>query len=70
MYTLLFMAALALLVLGLVLIWLRSKAQQESQAVIESALDLTLYNQLKTNKAALPYYVDSGNNIRMKDGMS
>ena len=66
MYTLLFITALALLVLGLGLTWLRSKARQEVQ-VIESALDLTMYEQFKANKAALPYYVDSGNNLHWRD---
>jgi hypothetical protein len=33
MYTFLFLAALALLALGIVLTWLRARAQQESKAV-------------------------------------
>ena len=54
MFVLLVLAALAVLVLGLGLTWLRMHARQESKAVVEQVLDLTVYNQLRATEAALP----------------
>ena len=67
MFVLLVLAALAVLVLGLGLTWLRMHRRQESKAVVEQVLDLTVYNQLRATEAALPYYVDSGNNLHWRD---
>jgi hypothetical protein len=62
-----FLAALAVLVLGIGLTWLRVHAQQESKAIAYSGLDLTLYEQMKRNEAKLPYFVDSGGNLHWRN---
>ena len=63
----LFMLAVALLVLGIVLTWLRVRAQRESQAVVESVLDLTQYYALRQAADEASVYCDSGNNLHWRD---